>query len=217
MAFDKVAFQAALIHEMKNHLALLGMTLERLPASGDPVHDSTLDEARLLCQRVGERMRQALWLYRAEQGPLVPDIDAYSPHDLVQALAAQTRSLARERFEVSVELADELPAIAFFDRELIEMALMNAIQNSLVYARSRIVLAARADDGWLCLSVRDDSDGYPEGIIRGLADGTPYRAHGTGLGLQFAQLIARLHENLGRSGELKLANENGAVFSLLLP
>lgn len=217
MAFDKVAFQAALIHELKNHLGLLGMTLERLPPTGDPAHDTPLDDARMLCQSVSDRLRQALWLYRADQGSLVPNIDAYSPHDLLHALAARAQSLARDRFSVSVELAEGLPAVAFFDRELIEMALMNAVQNSLAYARANIVIRGSSCDGWLELSVCDDSEGYPDDIIDCVASGSPYRAQGTGLGLQFSRLIAQLHENQGCCGQLVLENRNGSVFLLRLP
>lgn len=215
--FSTADFQAALMHELKNHLGLLGMTLEQVPMLGDAAHDAPLDDARLLCQGVADRLRQALWLYKAQQGPLTPDIDAYSPHDLLNALAARAKTLARGRFMVETRLDDSLPAVAFFDRDLVEMALMNAIQNSLAYARSRIVLEAWQRDGALVLAVRDDSDGYPPHVLESVAAGTPYRARGTGLGLQFSRLIAQLHENQGRRGELRLANDNGAVFQLLLP
>ena len=46
---------------------------------------------------------------------------------------------------------------------------------------------------------------------------TAYRAAGTGLGLQFAKLIVQTHVNQGRVGELRLSNDQGAVFQLLLP
>jgi K+-sensing histidine kinase KdpD len=114
-------------------------------------------------------------------------------------------------------MAADVPAVWFFDRDLIEMALVNAIQNSLAYARSIIRIEASMVDGCLALSVRDDSDGYPEHILTSVATNTPYRATGTGLGLQFARLIVQTHENRGRLGELRLYNESGAVFSLLLP
>lgn len=217
MAFDNADFQAALMHELKNHLALLGMTLERVPLCGSPDHDAPLDQARLLCQSVTDRLRQALWLYRAQQGPLVPNIDAYSPHDLVNALAARAKALARDRFVVETKINEGLPAVAFFDRDLVEIALMNAIQNSLAYAQAHIVLEAGVCDGLLALSVCDDSGGYPPHVLESVATGTPYRSQGTGLGLQFARMIAQLHENQGRVGALRLANAPGAVFTLLLP
>ncbi len=215
--FDNADFQAALVHELKNHLGLLGMTLDRIPRCGDPARDEALDAARLLCEGVADRLRQALWLYKSNKGPLSPNVDAYSPHELIAELAARARALACERFDVETRLADDLPAVAFFDRELVETAMMNAIQNSLAYARRRIALEAEVRDSGLVLTVRDDSDGYPAHVLASMAAGQPCRAHGTGLGLQFARLIAQLHENRGRAGALELANEAGAVFRLRLP
>ncbi len=217
MSFDNADFQAALIHEVKNHLGLLGMTLERIPLSGNTEHDEPVDAARLLCQGVADRLQQALWLYKANRGPLTINVDAYSPHDLINALAARTKSLSHGRFVVETRLAADLPAVAFFDRDLVEMAMMNAIQNSLAYARARIVIEAALEAGGLVLTVRDDSAGYPPQVLESVAAGTPYRSRGTGLGLQFARLIAQLHENRGCRGALYLSSDQGAVFRLVLP
>jgi len=129
----------------------------------------------------------------------------------------QTVALSRGRLRVETELAADVPAVWFLDRDLIEMALVNAIQNSLAYAHSSIRIEASMVDGCLALSVRDDSDGYPEHILTSVATHTPYRATGTGLGLQFARLIVETHENRGRVGELRLYNDSGAVFCLLVP
>lgn len=104
MSFDNADFQAALIHEVKNHLGLLGMTLERIPLSGNTEHDEPVDAARLLCQGVADRLQQALWLYKANRGPLTINVDAYSPHDLINALAARTKSLSHGRFVVETRL-----------------------------------------------------------------------------------------------------------------
>jgi nitrogen-specific signal transduction histidine kinase len=72
-------------------------------------------------------------------------------------------------------------------------------------------------DGGLEIFVWDDSDGYPEHVLQAFAERQPYRSSGTGLGLQFAQLVAEAHENKGRVGELRLSNQDGALFTLRLP
>jgi K+-sensing histidine kinase KdpD len=217
MKFDGTDFYAALIHELKNNLGLLAMSIDRIPLQGEPEHDAIVDEARLLCQGVVERLQQALLIYKAGNQQLHPTIDAYSPHDLVDEIRERAAALARGRLRIEVELAPDLPALWFFDRDLIEMAMINAIQNSLSHARTRIGIGAAMVDGCLALSVRDDSQGYPEPILASVATNTPYRATGTGLGLQFSRLIAQSHDNRGRRGDLRLCNEQGAVFSLLLP
>jgi K+-sensing histidine kinase KdpD len=217
MKFDGTDYYAALIHELKNNLALLSMTIERIPQQGIQAHDETVDAARLLCQGVVDRLQQALLMYKAASGTFHPVIDAYSPHDMVSRIRDSAMALARGRIRVETTLAPDLPAIWFFDRDLTEMALINAIHNSLAYARSVIRIEASLMDGCLALTVRDDSSGYPAHILASMATGMPCRAAGTGLGLQFSRLIARSHENQGRTGELRLLNEAGAVFSLLLP
>lgn len=217
MKFNGTDLYAALIHELKNNLGLLSMTIDSIPMQNEPRHDSTVDEARLLCQGVVDRLQQALLIYKANNNQLHPAIDAYSPHDLVHEVTERTAALARGRLRVESVVAAEVPAIWFLDRDLIEMALINAIQNSLVYAHSTIRIEANMRDGRLALSVRDDSSGFPEHILTSVATNTPYRSTGTGLGLQFAKLIAQTHDNQGRLGELRLHNDQGAVFCLLLP
>jgi len=217
MKFEGTDFYAALIHELKNNLGLLAMTLERIPLQNEPAHDATVDEARLLCQGVVDRLHQALLIYKAGNQQLHPAIDAYSPHDLVNEIRERAAALARGRLHVEAVLSAEVPALWFLDRDLIEMALINAIQNSLAHARSSIRIEAGMEEGCLALSVRDDSAGYPEHILSSVASNTAYRATGTGLGLQFSRLIAQSHDNRGRLGELRLRNDPGAVFCLLLP
>ena len=217
MKLDDTDFYAALIHELKNNLGLLTMTLEQIPIQNEPVHDEAVDAARLLCQGVIGRLQQALFIYKADHQQMPPAINAYSPHDLIQEISDQAAALSRERLKIEVEIQPDVPAIWFLDRDLIEMALINAIHNSLAYARSTIRIEATMLDGCLALTVRDDSDGYPEHVLNSVATNTPYRSTGTGLGLQFARLIAQSHDNQGRVGELRLHNDRGAVFCLLLP
>jgi K+-sensing histidine kinase KdpD len=217
MKFDGTALYAALIHELKNNLGLLSMSLDAIPIQAEPQHDRTVNDARLLCQSVVDRLQQALLIYKANNQQLQPTIDAYSPHDLVHELMERTVALSRGRLNIDAEIAQDVPAVWFLDRDLIEMALVNAIQNSLAYAHSNICIQAGMLEGCLALTVRDDSVGYPEHILTSVATNTPYRATGTGLGLQFARLIVQTHENRGRFGELCLYNDTGAVFRLLLP
>jgi K+-sensing histidine kinase KdpD len=215
--FDRLDLYAALMHELKNNLGLLALTIDSIPIQGHAEHDRPLDEARLLCQRVVDRLQQALLVYKDSEQAIVPSVDAYSPRDLLHELRDTADSLARGRLLVDMALSEEVPEIWFFDRDLVGMALMNAIHNSIGYAQSRIRISAALMDQGLELSVWDDSSGFPEHILHSISERRPYRATGTGLGLQFAQLIAEAHENRGRRGVLHLSNAKGAVFSLLLP
>lgn len=218
MSMQSTDLYAALMHELKNNLGLLAMTIDGIPVTGQVEHDHGVDEARLLCQRVIDRLQQALLVYKAHQHAIPTMVDAYSPVDLANELRDTAASLARGRIEVDVQCAEDVPEIWFFDRNQVEMALINAIHNSLGYARSRIRIGVAKRDDYLEISVWDDSSGYPEHVLQAFAERKPYRSTGTGLGLQFAQLVAEAHENKGRIGQLRLSNrDGGALFSLHLP
>jgi signal transduction histidine kinase len=217
MTFDATDFHAALVHELKNQLALLSITLESIPLQGEAAHDAALDAAQGQCRELVGRLQQALLLYKADKGPLQPAVDAHSPHELLEAIRGRAQALARGRLRVEVEAAAEVPAVWFFDRALVEMALLNAVHNSLVHARNVIRLGASLEGGRLALSVRDDSPGYPAQVLDSGGAEAPHRGQGSGLGLQFSRLIAQAHRNGERAGELRLRNDQGAVFGLLLP
>lgn len=208
---------AALLHEMKNNLVLMAISLGRVPKTGASDHDQPLDEVKLLCQRASERLMQALFIYRTDQGgELLNAVDAYSTEDFILEIAVQARAL-RSDLEVDTSLDADVPALWFFDRNMLEMALMNALHNSVAYARARIRIAARVEAGMLCIAIEDDSEGYPEHILRAVAEDKPLNSNGTGLGLRFARMIARAHNNNGRTGSLALYNRDGAVFEIRLP
>jgi signal transduction histidine kinase len=215
MSLDGASLYAALIHELKNELGLLSMALDAIPRH-ESRHDAAVDAAQLQCQGVIDRLQQALLIYKSASQPIHPVIDAWSPQDVVNEIADRARALAHGRIGVEAEVSPQVPEIGFFDRDLVEMALVNAVHNSLRYAQSKLRIEADIQEGCLAFTVRDDSPGYPEAILNGEA-GSGALSAGTGLGLQFSRLIAQGHDNRGRRGELRLSNDAGAVFCLLLP
>ena len=217
MKFDTSDMHAALMHELKNNLGQLTMTLDGMPVLGIPEHDRKLDDARLICQRSVERLQEALLIYKAADQTLHPFIDAYSPLDMLRELGDNATSLARNRLTVETLVGDQVPDLWFFDWNLVELAMLNAIHNALAYARSGIRIEADMQDGFLAFTVRDDSEGYPQQVLASAGESVANGGKGSGLGLRFARLIAELHENQGRTGTLRLYNDAGAVFSLLLP
>jgi len=217
-ALEREDLYASLLHELKNNLVLMSITLEDIRHTGDAEHDRKLNEVRLQCQRIAERLMQALFVYRHAQsgGTELHAIDAYPVEDLLDELAVQARSL-RSGMVIETVKADDVPAIWFFDRNMLEIALLNALHNSMLYARARIRIVARMEDDMLCVAIEDDSEGYPEHILQSVALGKPLRSNGTGLGLRFATMIAGAHVNGARTGRLRLRNQGGAVFEMLLP
>jgi signal transduction histidine kinase len=208
---------AALLHEMKNTLVLMSITLDQVPHTQEKAHDDPLDETRLLCQRTSERLMQAMMIYKSGQGsPLLNAIDGYSTEDFIEEMAIQTRSL-RADLDVTTTIAEDVPAIWFFDRNMLELALINALHNSITYTRGKVRISARIEDQMLCISIQDDSEGYPQHILDSVSQDKPLSSNGTGLGLRFSSMIAKAHTNQGRAGFLRLRNDHGAVFEICVP
>jgi signal transduction histidine kinase len=221
-ALDLQSLTAASIHELKNLLGQLTLSLDEIAQADCPEVADQVAGARFACRRIADRMVEILTLYKLDGGRQAFAMDAHSPADFLEDLQRDARSLAAGRLAVELDCAPDTPAFWFFDRELTQGALMNAVHNALQHARSRIMLAAQAEDGLLMFTVRDDGPGYPADVLAA-GPGAPRVAHGggkgTGLGLYFAHAVAAAHENKGRTGRVCLANgaDGGAVFSLLLP
>jgi len=213
---DLNTLAAASIHEVKNLLGQLTLSLDSIAEVGCPGATEQISGARFACRRIVDRLCEMLTLYKLEGGHLAPNIDAHSPVDFLEDLMLEARTLTAGRFTIDVQ-PDNAPPFWFFDRELAQSALMNALHNALGFARTRITLSAAQDGDYLVLRVSDDGQGFPQALLNDSFDAPRASQQGTGLGLYFANSVAKVHQNKGHVGKVALANDGGAVFSLFLP
>lgn len=192
------------IHDVKNRLAALAV---RADARGD---GETLRDA----MDAAASLSRLLAVYKDDRGRLAPDIDARVPADLLEELAAETARMTPLAVDADLAAA---PALGYYDEGMLRMVLQNAVHNALRHARSRLVLAARARDGELEFSVRDDGPGYPPAMLGVPPAMHPASREGSGLGLYLAARVAALHARGARRGRVELANDGGAVFRIFLP
>ena len=212
---ELASLMAAEFHELKNQLGHLTLTLGEV-AMQHPELANPLHEPRLICQRIADRLVQALTLYKNDQNRLSLNIEAHSPIEFVEEVRAQATALAGANLNI-VSHVEFTPPFWFFDRYLVEIALLNAVHNALQFAQSTIVIGVEPQEEGIRFYVRDDSDGYPEHILENQGQTPGKSSTGTGLGLFFAHTIAQAHENKQRKGYMSLHNDNGAVFSIWLP
>jgi CheY-like chemotaxis protein len=132
--------------------------------------------------------------------------------------------LAMEKsLQFSVELADELPASLFTDRQRLEQILKNLLANAFKFTeKGSVTLRVEPrDDDLLAFAVRDTGIGIaPEqqaAIFEAFrqADGTTNRRYGgTGLGLSISRELANL---LGGEIEVQSTPGAGSTFTLVVP
>ncbi|AWM60232.1 two-component system sensor histidine kinase/response regulator [Stutzerimonas stutzeri] len=131
---------------------------------------------------------------------------------------------AMERsLQFSVELADDLPASLFTDRQRLEQILKNLLANAFKFTeKGSVTLRVEPrDDDLLAFAVRDTGIGIAQEqqavIFEAFrqADGTTNRRYGgTGLGLSISRELANL---LGGQIEVQSAPGAGSTFTLIVP
>lgn len=202
-----VARAAALVvHDLKNELGALEAGLRHLVMHPDAARAAA---AHAQCRDLRQRLMSFLTIY-GHDGELRAICEDESPAEVVQAL--HDRGVERAgAIELSMRSTAGLPAIWFFDRRLVMMALEAALHNALRFARSAVWLDARVDGGRLVFMIDDDGPG--------LGSSDAEAAASTGLGTDLCRAVGVAHGMPSGESAVTLVNrpEGGARFELRLP
>jgi signal transduction histidine kinase len=105
------------------------------------------------------------------------------------------------------------------DPQLLASAVMNLLHNAFKNTPSggRVVLRARAEQGWLLIETEDECGGIPQGngdLFQVFADRRGSDRSGLGMGLSIARKAVRAH-----GGEIRIRNlpGTGCVFIIEIP
>jgi signal transduction histidine kinase len=140
---------------------------------------------------------------------LQPHIADEDPRGLLQALATRYAQTLERPLAVHVGPCEHAPALFYFDRHLVRMALESALHNACRYARSAVWLDARADGKGLVFSIEDDGPGPAS---------TGPEDTSTRLGTELCVAVARAHGVGPQAGRVSLGQreEGGARFEMWL-
>ena len=203
---------ALVVHDLKNALGGLEHRLADLAAARG---DAELAAAHVQCETLRRRFVSFLTVYGADRpGGLVAHAEDASPQALLHALAREPAAWERSGPLPRLEVDDsDAPPYAFFDERLVRLALEAALHNAWRFARTRIVIRARATAPGLCFEIDDDGPGPQAGAV------DPDAGHATGLGTALVQAVAAAHRHGGRAGwsRLQALPEGGCRFTLGLP
>jgi K+-sensing histidine kinase KdpD len=196
---------AVIVHDIKNALGVLEGELHTMTV--EPTREQAI-EAHGTCASLREKLIGFLTLYKASSQGLTPHIEGVNPEDFLRGLI-KTRITSRPELKIALDTRD-MPALAFFDENLIGLALEAALQNATRFARSAITVAcAKQPSGDLAFTIHDDGAGL----------GTKEENASTGLGMELCRAIAQAHRRNERAGSVSLVDhpQGGALFTLSLP
>ena len=196
---------ALVIHDLKNALGVLEEQLLALEA--EPTQ-SLARNARINCAELRARFVGFLLLYGGES-ELRAVVSDESPVDF---LTSQIALAQQNNTDISTELGacDNSCPFWYFDPRLVRLALDAALHNAWRFARSKVVLSSRVENGFLGFIIDDDGPGLGSGDDE---------ASATGLGSELCRAVAEAHHNEGRHGFIRLANRaaGGVCFEIWLP
>lgn len=154
-AYQEMAeFSARVAHELRTPLMLLRMRLEHAPADIPAAFQEDLQDELARLSRFVER---SLLAAKAEQGALVPIPVSLCLSDLVRDVTEDYQLLADERgLNMSVELAPDIRIDA--DSDLLRQALHGLLENAVRYAKSKILVSCRMENGHAVLEIQNDCD-----------------------------------------------------------
>jgi signal transduction histidine kinase len=212
---------AGVAHEIRNPLNAIGMAIQRLqrefPQNNPELQKEYFhftDVLRGEVNRVNEIIEQFLYFARPARLSLQP----LQLKDLFQDLAVLLKEPA-ERGKIILEEDVDSPLPAMLgDRQRLQEALWNLIQNSLqaMAGGGRLCLSARPQNpGEIRIEISDTGEGIPEENLSRIFDFYfTTKEKGMGLGLPLAHKIIQEH---GGTIAVRSQRGKGTTFEIILP
>ncbi|HEX7761998.1 MAG TPA: HAMP domain-containing sensor histidine kinase, partial [Cellvibrio sp.] len=171
--------------------------------------------------RINGELVQLLSLYKMDEKTLAVLIDEHHLIDVIEEQIARNDALLRSR-NISIEVDCDADLAWYFDSELVGGVLNNLVVNCARYCRERLLIRVSEEQGYLCICVADDGQGYPENMLLGPVPqaSVSFNSGNTRLGLLFARKVLSLHKSRKGQGYMTIENGGplgGGVLKLHLP
>jgi K+-sensing histidine kinase KdpD len=227
-SMDFLDVLASTLHDTKNSLGMISNALAEIAAQYEEEERELPREFGVMqyeIKRLNHNQIRLLSLYKAERSQFVINEDYHCVGECIEEVVWQNEAILQAK---GIESELDCPPTLFwtFDRSLVGGILDSVLNNAFRYTRERVRVSAAEVEGRLVLRVEDNGEGYPETmLISGREDALQKKAvdfntGSMGLGLYFAQLVARSHRKGESEGYITLANGGalgGGIFSLHLP
>lgn len=220
----RAQFIQAAAHDMKNPLSVTQSslyTLDSLLDTSDPMIQEVMTIAHAGITRLQRLIDDLMQIEKIESGYgfYREDVDL---RELAYEVSAQIKPLMKDKgLHYEFQLDDTLPSALYIDREWIQRALFNYLENASKYHRPQgeVQLRIYRAEEVVRFEVVDNGPGIPRGALTRIFDRF-YRVEdrrdvrGSGLGLAIVKSVAEAHNG----GVYVNSQEDvGSTFGLWLP
>ena len=164
-------------------------------------------------EQMSELVEELLALSRLESGQANAEFHPTDVRELLYDCLRSTEQPAEQKnLRISLRF-DETPVTVNCDEIQLRRAFTNIITNALRYAKEEIQIECKADRGKAVVRIRDDGEGITPELLPHIFDRFfSTRKGGAGIGLALVKETVTLHR-----GNVRAANDGGAVFEISLP
>jgi two-component system OmpR family sensor kinase len=208
-------FLADASHQLRTPLAIIKAEVELAHAGGDDPTTlrAALDSAGEEAERLGRLTDQLLVLAAADEQRLSVRPQEIRLDELLAQVAERAGpQLVKQGRTITVQTE---PSLILADRERLEHALGNLVDNALVHGAGEIELAAWSAGDVVRVQVRDHGNGFAADYLAHPFERFATSAgsgRGNGLGLAIVQAIAEAH-----GGTAQVGNDGGGSVIMELP
>jgi photoactive yellow protein len=212
-----------LVHDIKNPLTAITMTLEHLALSPALRDDKdaldAVGDAVEASRRIESMLVNLLDTARLETNQFPLTLTKVDVHALARRAVSLEGAVARGNRALVTLVEAPAPVVAEVDADIVLRICENLVDNALRHAQA-VTVAVYARDACAVIEVKDDGPGIPPEARAHIFDkfsqvpGGRERRTNRGLGLTFVQNAARAH---GGDASLECPPEGGAVFRVVLP
>lgn len=181
---------ASAIHESKNQVGTLLYQLQGLKDSTSK-NDSNLKRIILIeesLKKLNDEWVEYLYLYKLASDGYDLHVDTFLLDEFLddQVFALQPSASAKN---LELEYRCDANLTGIFDERLMTAVVSTAVYNALRFAKSKILINAKKENGFLIITIEDDGEGFKIGDDQQ----EDFPEGNTGLGLYFAELSATAH------------------------
>jgi signal transduction histidine kinase len=208
-------FLADASHQLRTPLAIIKAEVEL--AQSETTEGDDLRATRASIDEETDRLsgltEELLLLAAADEERLSLNRESVTVRDLLMEMAERGQGRAQLEGRTITVRADDSMITA--DRQRLEYALGNLLDNALTHGAGNVELAAQRNGDAVEIRVRDHGAGFTDSYLAHPFERfapTASTGRGTGLGLAIVQAITEAH-----GGGVSLGNDDGAAVTLSLP
>jgi signal transduction histidine kinase len=219
----KSEFVSTVSHDLRSPLQVIQTSAELLPKVGkvNLEQQREIDHILAIVRRISDLVQNLLDLGRIEAGVGI-EVEPCAIDEIIARAAGAYRSLAEGKgLDFEINLPRALPLIKG-DPVRLDQVITNVVNNAIKFTpEGSVTVAARSEDDWVIIEVRDSGIGIPPEAQERLFQKF-YRVkspetrgiQGTGLGLAIVKSIVESH---GGKIQVESFPRLGSVFTVMLP